>query len=255
MKQKNIVLIMTDQQRKDTITCYGGHDCQTPNLDALTKDSIVFNNAYTTCAVCSPARSSIQAGLYPSKTGMETNIYTAGCMAHELEDTPYLLSRQLNSMGYVCGYTGKWHLGFGKKKDSVVEHAKKNFNMTVAAYKDYGTLPTDIGYIGDNFPGHGNGGYHFEQYKKYLYDNNLKFTIKDKFPEEFRPGDHSCGGEVISPQESTNEHFLVERSKEIIKEMQKEEKPFFLNLNFWGPHAPYYAPTHFLDMYRDRVFC
>ena len=94
-KKKNILLIFTDQHRADTLSCYNQDTlCQTPYIDALTRESVVFNNAYTTCPVCSPARSSLMSGSYPSKTGMETNLYQSGCRTHELQDTPYLLSRR-----------------------------------------------------------------------------------------------------------------------------------------------------------------
>lgn len=254
MKKKNIILIMTDQHRKDTLSCYGGDKCQTPHLDQLAGESVIFDNAYTTCAVCSPARSSIHTGVYPSKSGFDTNTYCEGCRTNELEDTPYLLSRLLNAHDYNCGFTGKWHLGDGKNKPKeMIDAFKKLKNMSLAAYYNYGTLPTDVGFIGDDFPGHGNGGYMFSQYKNYLKDNNLKFELANEFDSELA-GDHSCGGEVVSPQESTNEYFLVERAKTLIDEMRKDDKPFYFSLNFWGPHAPYYAPTKFLDMYRDMNF-
>ena len=101
------------------------------------------------------------SGSYPSKTGMETNLYQSGCRTHELQDTPYLLSRRLQTVGYNLGYTGKWHLGLGADKAgssegrSVVAQQVKGF-MDSAAYEHYGTLPTDVGFVGDNFPGHGN---------------------------------------------------------------------------------------------------
>ena len=73
MKKKNILLIFTDQHRADSLSCYNPSTlCKTPYIDALTKESVVFDNAYTTCPVCSPARSSLMSGVYPSKTGMET---------------------------------------------------------------------------------------------------------------------------------------------------------------------------------------
>ncbi|MFW6313084.1 MAG: sulfatase-like hydrolase/transferase [Spirochaetota bacterium] len=43
---------MIDQQRRDTLSCYGGTDCHTPHLDALANEGVVFENAYTTCAGC-----------------------------------------------------------------------------------------------------------------------------------------------------------------------------------------------------------
>lgn len=253
---KNIIFICTDQHRKDSIGAYNPNSvCKTPWLDRLAQESVIFDNAYTTCPVCSPARCSMQTGLFPSKTGMESNQYQTGSRTHEIQDTPYLLSRRLERAGYTMGYTGKWHLGFGKDKKSSVEgkillERMKRGYMEGAAYLDYGTMPTDVGYIGDDFPGHGNGGWAYPQFQDYLKERGLTLSVINEGPER-RPGDHSYWGEVVSPIESTIEYYLVERAIALIEQMQKTGKPFFLNLNFWGPHEPYFAPKEFLDKYRN----
>ena len=257
MKKKNIIFICTDQQRKDTLSVYAPETvCKTPTLDRLAAESIVFDNCYASCPVCTPARSSMQTGLYPSKTGMEVNSYQTGCSTHELSDMPYLLSRRLQRVGYVCGHTGKWHLGIGKDKQATEEGREltklmngKGF-LDVAAYQGRGSVPTEVGYIGDDFPGHGNGGWEYPQFKKYLKDNGLSLKIINKTKNKL-PGDHSTNGEVTSPIESTIEYYLVERAKAIVDEISGGDKPFYFQLNFWGPHEPFFAPTKFLNIYRN----
>lgn len=257
MKKENIIFICTDQHRQDSLKCYNKDTlCKTPVLDELSSESMVFDNAYTSCPVCTPARSSMQCGLFPSVTGMETNSFQTGCRTHEIQDTPLLLSRRLNKKGYNCLYTGKWHLGVGGDKRATGEgrsllNALTNvYEMDVAAYEHYGTLPTSVGYKGDDFPGHGNGGWHYPQFQQYLKDNNLDLIIENTTGKK-KPGDHSTFGEVKSPIESTIEYFLVNRSIELIEENKDEDKPFFLNLNFWGPHEPFFAPTEYLNQYKD----
>lgn len=258
MKKKNIIFICTDQHRQDSLKCYNSNTlCKTPNIDALSNNSVVFDNAYTSCPVCTPARSSMQTGFYPSKTGMETNSFQTGTRTHELHDMPHLLSRRLETIGYQLGYTGKWHLGVGKDKTSTAEGksllaAQKKGFMESGAYSNYGCLPTDIGYVGDDFPGHGAGGFGYPQFKQYLKDNNLELKIIN---EEHgpRPGDHSTTGEITSPIESTIEYYLVDRAISIIDGFLHNDEPFYFNLNFWGPHEPFFAPTQYLDMYRDMT--
>ena len=70
---KNILLIITDQQRWDTISALGNPKIQTPNLDALARDSIVFSRCITPSPVCVPARFSLFSGQYPAKTGCNNN--------------------------------------------------------------------------------------------------------------------------------------------------------------------------------------
>ncbi len=256
MSKKNIIFICTDQHRVDTLSFYKPDTiCKTPNLDRLAAESVIFDNAYTSCPVCTPARGSMQTGLYPSKTGMETNSFQTGCRTHEICDVPFLLNHRLDSVGYNCGYTGKWHLGVGKDKTATAEGRSllgildKGF-MEVAAYLGRGSLPTELGYIGDDFPGHGNGGWAYPQFQDYLKEHNLEVNIINK-TEHKRPGDHSTVGEVVSPIESTIEYYLVERAKAIVDQLSQDDKPFYFQLNFWGPHEPFFAPTKYLDLYRN----
>lgn len=240
----NILFILTDQQRADTLSCYDQNtQCQTPHLDAIAGQSTVFQNAYTVCAVCSPARASLQTGYYPHAHGVETNIYERGCLIHELPDREYLLSRRLQEAGYATGYTGKWHLGLGGPSSGFY------FNeLRSAMVPAYSGLPSDVGYEGDDFPGHGGGGYQYELYKDYLEKNGLSFDIADLNKEDTW---HTITGEVTSPIESTNEYFLVEQAIHYIEQFRLRDQPFCFQLHFWGPHSPFYAPAQYLDIYRD----
>ena len=257
MKKKNILFICTDQHRKDSLSFYNDSTiCSTPNLDKLANESVIFDRAYTSCPVCTPARSSMQTGLFPSTTGMETNCFQNGCATHELVDSPIILSRRLRKAGYDPLYTGKWHLGFGSKKDAdfvseqLIIDLEKEHKWSVKAYEEFGTVPTEVGFIGDDFPGHGKGGWHFDQFKQYLKDNNLELEIENTTGHK-NEGDHSTVGEVKSPIESTIEHFLVNSSMDLINNSISNDKPFCLSLNFWGPHEPFFAPKEYLDKYRD----
>ncbi len=252
----NIILIVTDQQRLDTMHYAApASPCVTPSLDALAGESLCFTNAYTTTPVCTPARASLHTGLYPSVTGMCTNIYQDGCQTHELADRPYLLSRRLQSQGYACGYTGKWHLGLGRDKQAssegraLLDRWEKGY-MAADAYLHYGTLPTDIGFIGDDFPGHGNGGNETPQFLDYLSKKHLR-QVREHAYRGSRPGDHSKGALITSGEETSIEYFLATRALEITDQLTGTGQPFFLTLNFWGPHEPYYALAEDYALYEN----
>ena len=111
--QPNILFIFTDQQRLSTLGWYEDAPwnglCKTPTLDRLREQSVLFTNAYTPCPLCSPARASVMTGVYPIGHGVTDNVDTFNSNVMELPDCEHLLSRRLESAGYRCGYSGKWH--------------------------------------------------------------------------------------------------------------------------------------------------
>jgi uncharacterized sulfatase len=95
---------MTDQQRKTTLRCYGNNKVETPVLDGLARRGVLFTSCYTTQPVCSPCRSSMVTGLFPSVTTVvENNV--------RLPQDMFSWMRKLGDNGYKVCYIGKWHLG------------------------------------------------------------------------------------------------------------------------------------------------
>lgn len=103
MKNKKIIFIMTDTQRKDMLGCYGNPDMKTPYLDKLAGEGIRFNRAYTCQPVCGPARSAIFTGMYPHSNGSWGN----GLALYANVKT---IGQRLSDNGIESGYIGKWHL-------------------------------------------------------------------------------------------------------------------------------------------------
>ena len=252
--QPNILFLLTDQQLQRCLGFNGDDRARTPRLDALASDAAVFNRAYTTCPACTPARASIQTGLYPFAHGMQTNLFMKGCMLHELVDHPDLLSRRLESAGYTLMLTGKWHLGYGPETRRDPYYVKNYRDIDdhlhdvqlPDAYFQASGLPSDVGYIADDFPGHGGGGHDYPQFLKYLENNELEMRLE--------PIGESNTAEVVSDPRSTIDHFLADRAIQLINENSRKNKPFFCMLNFWGPHEPAYVPTEFFEPYRDMSF-
>jgi arylsulfatase A-like enzyme len=242
----HILFIQTDQHLATTLGCYGSTLCRTPNIDALAREGVLFQNAYASCPICTPARASIQTGLYPFKHGMQTNIYTRGCMIHELPDHPALLSRRLQLLGYQRGLTGKWHLGFGDDREGHPEyqyHVQSTPMLAEVASK--GSLPSNLGYSGDDFPGHGGIGMLTPQYRQYMREKGIELKTRkfiDYYPHNF---------ELLSGKESSVTWFLTEQAIGHMTGFLESEQPFYYNLNYWGPHGPYHAPTEYLDLYRN----
>lgn len=98
---KNIIFLLTDQQRYDTTT----RDIM-PNLNRLIDDGTFFENCYTCQPVCGPARSCLQSGVYAEKTGCFKN-------GIALPRNIKPLAEYFNENGYDTAYIGKWHLATG----------------------------------------------------------------------------------------------------------------------------------------------
>ncbi|MCT4598686.1 MAG: sulfatase-like hydrolase/transferase [Vallitalea sp.] len=103
MNSKKVILIMTDTQRTDMLGCYGNSDMNTPNIDKLATDGMLFKKAYTTQPVCGPARSALFTGTYPHSNGSWGNNMPLG-------DNVKTIGQRLTDKGIHTAYIGKWHL-------------------------------------------------------------------------------------------------------------------------------------------------
>ncbi|HUW60363.1 MAG TPA: sulfatase-like hydrolase/transferase [Candidatus Bathyarchaeia archaeon] len=101
-KRPNVLWLMTDEQRRDSMGCYGSPWAATPNLDALARDGVVFTRAVTPAPLCTPARCSLLTGRYPSETGVWTN--------HDGASPPLpFLTEVFHAAGYDSATFGKQH--------------------------------------------------------------------------------------------------------------------------------------------------
>lgn len=119
-EKPNILWIITDEQRTDSLGCYGSPWAKTPNIDWLAREGIVFKNAITPAPVCVPARASLLTGRYPSDIGIWWN--------HNGRDKRYLphLTYLFAQAGYVTASFGKQHYCSPNKAFEVEYHKEIN---------------------------------------------------------------------------------------------------------------------------------
>lgn len=103
-RKPNLALFLPDQQRPDTIACYGGAKVHAPNLNKLASESIVFEQAYVTHPVCTPSRSSLMTGTWPHINGCTRN-------SVPLDRRFHVFPELMEDGDYRTAYVGKWHLG------------------------------------------------------------------------------------------------------------------------------------------------
>lgn len=99
----NILVIMTDQQRYDQLGFASNSYFETPNLDLLAANGLIFNNAYTSATVCIPARGAILSGLRPGR------FRTQG-KGNALKEGSWTFPHYLRNQGYQTALVGKMHL-------------------------------------------------------------------------------------------------------------------------------------------------
>jgi arylsulfatase A-like enzyme len=103
----NILLITADQLRFDSIEPSGIHPVKTPNLLALSRESVTFANAYTHFPVCCPARQTLLHGRRPESFGALWN-YSGALPTGSLQPDMFTWTRALRERGYTNVYLGKW---------------------------------------------------------------------------------------------------------------------------------------------------
>lgn len=104
----NILIIMTDQQRADTLD--PSNPAPMPRLRAFLNEAVHFTEAYCPTAHCCPSRASFFTGLYPSQHGVWNNVCNDQRLSPGLRPGVSLWSEALKAAGYDCFFTGKWHL-------------------------------------------------------------------------------------------------------------------------------------------------
>jgi arylsulfatase A-like enzyme len=103
----SVLLIMTDEQCADALSCVGNPDLKTPNLDRLAAQGVIFQKAYTTQPLCVPYRTALQLGVWPHQA--EVMVNNTRFLPSGVPAAP-LLGRLVREAGYQCGYLGKMHI-------------------------------------------------------------------------------------------------------------------------------------------------
>ncbi len=223
----NILYIMTDQQRFDTLSVYGLTACKTPRLDELAAGGVRFDRAYTVCSLCSPARASMLTGLYPHGHRMWNNNDMMQWALRDLPDDVRLISQPLGAAGYQCGYVGKWHCGQTK-------------------------VPSTYGFVGMDVPNYGNP-YGTEEYKAYLARTGLERPERKVTVTDFTARRTPMAGELIGDTRACATYFLAEYAIDLIRRFSEDRRsdgrPWMLFLSFWLPHHPNMPPTEYLEQY------
>jgi len=126
MKKTNVILILIDDMGWKDIACQGSTFYETPNIDRIANEGMLFTDAYAACPVCSPTRASLMSGKYPARVGLTHYIgkqpehSQPGSEKGKVLSAPYVpylstdekcIAKAFQESGYATWHLGKWHLG------------------------------------------------------------------------------------------------------------------------------------------------
>ncbi|TNC27752.1 sulfatase family protein [Amycolatopsis alkalitolerans] len=219
MPRPNIVFVITDQQRYDTIAALGHGHVDTPNLDRLVAEGTTFTHTYVSAPSCSPSRASLFTGLYPHSLGVLRNEET---WRHSWVES-------LAASGYHCVNVGKmhthpWETAMGFHERTVVENKDR----------DHPDVP-----------------FFHDQWDKALWVRGERKPTRVTYRERADYADR-LGAFAWELDEDLHSDVFVGAHARWWLDTYPGTEPFFLQIGFPGPHPPYDPVPRHLDRYRDR---
>lgn len=197
----NIIFVLLDDLGKEWLSCYGGDNISTPNIDKLAQSGIQFHNAYS-MPQCTPSRACFMTGQYPYRNGW-VNHWDSPRWGHGYFDWTKnpSIARSMKSAGYTTAVAGKWQLNdFRVHPDAMVKHGFDSFCMWTGAE-------------GSKEKGHGNISTQ-RYWDPYIHTKDGSKTYEGKF-----------GPDIYN-------QFLLDFIGE------NKERPFFIYYPMALPHGP-----------------
>lgn len=224
-KRPNFLFIVADDLGYADAGFNGSTVVDTPNLDRLAHNGVIFKNAYVTHPYCGPSRAGLITGRYQARFGMEINLSYSPYDQHQglpLDEKTF--ATRLKPAGYRTGMIGKWHLG---------------------AAEPY--HPNNRGF--DYFYGFLSGGHD--------YFPSMVTTHPKLVTENGQPHYSNNEGGTLPLLRNMNtaefeEYLTTALSKDAARFVQGGEAPFCLYLAYNAPHGPLHAPKALVEKYRKR---
>lgn len=219
----NVLWICTDQQRSDTLGCYGNPFVSTPNIDSLAESGTVFENAFCQSPVCTPSRVSFLTGRYPRTTRVRTN-------GQRIPATERLITRALADADYTCGLSGKLHLA-----PLMSDHVPRAEERIDDGYSEFHWAPNGL------------AEHPTSEYRHWLTRRNVTLR-RDPIAE-------SPFTFTGLPTEDQHTTWCAERAIDFIvaQSQSPNPRPWMFSLNTNAPHPPFLPPPELLARYRSII--
>ncbi len=235
MTKPNIILIFPDQHRGDILGCMGDPVVITPNLDKLAAEGVIFTQCFTNSPLCIPARATLMTGKYVSDHGVINNNLEASSSSQSHV-------RNIRDAGYHTAVIGKTHL-YVHGRNLEETHTKEKIEVIKEwGFDDIHEITGPIASIRLDSP------YTdylkekglLEVHRKYLRDYWTEWTRGEAKPWKLPPSP--------LPKEDVLDSYTGQKAVEWIHDYD-DEKPFYLQICFPGPHDPFDSPQEYRDLY------
>jgi arylsulfatase len=215
----HIILIITDQQRYDTINALGFPYMETPHLDRLVHEGVALTQCHITAPSCAPSRASLFTGYYPHTTGILKN---GDAWRHSWVEL-------LNASGYYCVNIGKMHTS--------------PFETPLGFHERY---------VVENKDRYLEGRYYFDEWDKGLRARGLVKQQRELYRR--RPDYRQRMGafEWELPEETQSDMFVGDMATWWIETKPQPQQPLFLQIGFPGPHPPYDPIPRYAERYLGK---
>ncbi len=222
-KQPNILWICTDQQRWNTLGCYGNENAKTPNLDKLAENGTIFDTAFCQSPVCTPSRVSFLTGRYPRTARGRQN-------GQNIPKEEVLVTRLLHDAGYYGGLSGKLHISSVDKSvvstcETRINDGYDEFYWSHHHWNDWGT---------EN-----------NKYLKHLEEiggSPAETPIEGSKHVKFGPKD-----------EWHQTTWCCNTASDFMRRRADTNQPWFFSVNIFDPHHPFNPPEEYLKPYLDDL--
>jgi arylsulfatase A-like enzyme len=222
----NILWICTDQQRWDTLGCYGNPFVRTPNLDRLAAGGHRFDFAFCQNPVCTPSRASFLTGRYPRTTRGRQN-------GQSIPADEIPVTRLLADAGYVCGLSGKLHLSACHPDAHPLGERRIDDGYQVFHWSHHPA------------PEHPRANHLANAYSLWLRGRGRTF--------ERRASGLSDHVQFGPPEEDHQTTWCADRAIEFIESARAYGRPWLFSFNCFAPHHPFDPPESYLRRYLDRL--
>ncbi|MEZ4622772.1 MAG: sulfatase-like hydrolase/transferase [Caldilineaceae bacterium] len=217
----NILWICTDQQRFDTLGCYGNQFVQTPHIDRLAQEGIRFSHAFCQSPICTPSRASFLTGRYPRTTRCRAN-------GQMIPADEVLVTKLLHDAGYTCGLAGKLHLA--------PCHPSVN----------HGTEPRiDDGYDIFHWSHHPQPDWTVNAYQHWLQQQGVAYHT-----EPYRNSTQVKAGMPAAHHQTT---WCAEMAINFMEAHEGRNQPWLFSVNIFDPHHAFDPPVDYLERYLERL--